>query len=101
VKTAGKETLLVNILDPNREVAPRYLNYTIETKSGEAFSGVLASESASAITLRGPNGTDTLVLRSQIDRMQPSGQSLMPEGLETGLTPQDMADLVEYLGVAD
>jgi putative heme-binding domain-containing protein len=101
VKTAGKETLLVNILDPNREVAPRYLNYTIETKSGEAFSGVIASESASAITLRGPNGTDTLVLRSQIDRMQPSGQSLMPEGLETGLTPQDMADLVEYLGVAD
>jgi putative heme-binding domain-containing protein len=101
VKTAGKETLLVNILDPNREVAPRYLNYTVETKSDESFSGVVVSESPSGITLRGPNGTETLVFRSQIDRMRASGQSLMPEGLETGLTPQDMADLIEYLGVAD
>ena len=101
VKTAGKEMLLVNILDPNREVAPKYLNYTVETKSDESFSGVVVSESPSGITLRGPNGTETLVLRSQIDRMRVSGQSLMPEGLDIGLTPQDMADLIEYLGVAD
>jgi putative heme-binding domain-containing protein len=101
VKTAGKETLLVNILDPNREVAPRYLNYTVETRSDESFSGVIVSESTSGVTLRGPNGTERSVLRSQINRMQASGQSLMPEGLEIGLTPQDMADLIEYLGVAD
>jgi putative membrane-bound dehydrogenase-like protein len=101
VKTAGKETLLLNILDPNREVAPKYLNYIVETKSDESFSGVVVNDSASGITLRGPNGTETVVLRSQIDRMRASGQSLMPEGLETGLTPQDMADLIEYLGVAD
>ena len=101
VKTAGKETLLVNILDPNREVAPRYLNYTVETKSGESISGLIASESSSSVTLRGPNEMETVVPRAQIERLQPSGQSLMPEGLEVGLTPQDMADLIEYLGVAD
>ncbi|PYM14757.1 MAG: hypothetical protein DME18_06045 [Verrucomicrobia bacterium] len=101
VKTAGNETLLVSILDPNREVAPRYLNYTVETKAGETFSGLIASESLSSITLRGPNGTDTALQRSQIARLLPSGQSLMPEGLEAGLTLQDMADLIEYLGVAD
>src|SRR5439155_8523391 len=84
VKTAGKETLLVNILDPNREVAPKYLNYTVETKSDESFSGVIVSESPSGIMLRGPNGTETLVLRAQIDRMRASDQSLMPGGLETG-----------------
>ena len=39
--------------------------------------------------------------RSQIVRLQPSGQSLMPEGLEIGLTTQDLADLIEYLGLAD
>jgi putative heme-binding domain-containing protein len=61
----------------------------------------MAAESAAAITLRGPNATDTVVLRSQIARVQVSGQSLMPEGLELGLTPQDLADLIEYLGVAD
>jgi len=101
VKTAGKATLLVNILDPNREVAPGYLNYTVDTKSGESLSGLIASESATSVTLRGPNGTGTVVLRSQIARLQPSGQSLMPEGLEAGLTPQDMSDLLEFLVVAD
>jgi putative membrane-bound dehydrogenase-like protein len=98
VKTAARETLLVNILDPNREVAPRYLNYTVETRSGESFSGLMVGESASSITLRGPNATETAVLRPQIARLQASGQSLMPEGLELGLTSQDLADLIEYLG---
>ena len=99
VKTAGKETLLVNILDPNREVAPRYLSYSLETKAGENFSGLIMSESSSSVTLRGPNETETTVFRSQIARLQASGQSLMPEGLELGLSAQDMADLIEYLGV--
>ena len=101
VKTAGKEKLLVNILDPNREVAPNYLIYTVETKSGDTFSGLIANETPSSLTLRGANGTETVVLRSQVDRLQSSGQSLMPEGLEAGLTPQDMADLLDYLGVAE
>jgi len=101
VKTAGKETLLVNIVDPNREVAPGYLNYTVETKSGETLSGLIANESSSSLTLGGANGTETVLLRPQIARLQPSGQSLMPEGLEVGLTLQDMADLLEYLGVAE
>ena len=73
----------------------------IETNTGESYSGMIANESPSSITLRGPNGTETVVLRSQIARLRASGQSVMPEGLEVGLTPQGMADLIEILGVAD
>jgi len=101
VKTAGKETLLVNILDPNREVAPGYLSYTLETASGESLSGLIANESPARVTLRGPNGTETVVLRPQIARLQTSGRSLMPEALESGLSLQDMADLIEFLEVAN
>jgi putative heme-binding domain-containing protein len=101
VKTAGKETLLVNILDPNREVAPRYLNYFAETKAGESYNGLIVSESPASVTLRGPSEVETTLLRAQIAHLRASGQSLMPEGLELGLTPQDMANLLEYLGVAD
>ena len=100
-KTAGKETLLVNILDPNREVAPGYLSHTVETKSGESLSGLIVNESPSSITLRGPNGAETIVMRSQIAGLQASDQSLMPEGLEVGLTPQDMADLLEYIELGE
>jgi putative heme-binding domain-containing protein len=101
VKTAGKEKLLVNILDPNREVAPNYVSYSVETKSGESLTGLMVVETANSVSLHGPNGVETLVLRSQIGRLQSSGRSLMPEGLEAGLTPQDMADLIDYLGVGD
>jgi putative heme-binding domain-containing protein len=97
VKASGKETILINILDPNREVAPRFLNYSVDTISGESVSGIIAGDSPSNLTLRGPNGVETSVARTQIARMQASSQSLMPEGLEIGLTPADLADLVEYI----
>ena len=49
------------------------------------------------MTLRQPFGKETIILRPQIKRIQSQGLSLMPEGIETGLNPQDMADLLEYL----
>ncbi len=100
VKTSGKESLLVNILDPNRQVAPNYLNYTVETKDGQTLSGLIANESTASVTLRGPNGIENVVLRSNIGGLQSQGQSVMPEGLEAGLNPENFADLLEYLVTA-
>ena len=101
VRTSGRESLLVNILDPNRQVAPSYLNYTVETRDGRTLSGLIANESATAITLRGPNGLENIVLRPNIDRLQTQGQSVMPEGLEAGMKMQDMADLLAWITTAE
>jgi putative heme-binding domain-containing protein len=101
VRSNGKEKILTSILDPNREVAPNYVNYLVETKDGESWLGLIASENAGSVTLRSANGTETVVLRSNIARIQSLGQSLMPEGLEAGLTPRDLADLLEYILVAE
>ena len=38
-----------------------------------------------------------MLLRSQIEEMTASSQSLMPEGLEKDLKPQDLADLIAYV----
>jgi putative membrane-bound dehydrogenase-like protein len=100
VKTSGKEKILTNILDPNREVAPNYLAYLIETKDGESVLGVIQSETATAVTLRQAYGNDTVLLRASIRKMRSQGQSLMPEGLEEALTMQAMADLLEYISSA-
>jgi putative heme-binding domain-containing protein len=97
VKAGGKEKALVNILDPNREVAPNYVNYTVETKDGESLSGIIGNESASSVTLRQGNGSEAIVPRARIARMESTGRSLMPEGLEAGLSPQEMADLLEFI----
>jgi len=100
VKTSGKEKLLVNILDPNREVAPQYLSYLVETKTGEALTGIIVNETAASVSVRQANGIETVVLRSNLARIQSQGQSAMPEGLEAGLRPQEMADLLEFIASA-
>jgi len=97
VKNSGREKILVNILDPNREVNSNYLSYAIETKDGESLLGIIASENANTVTLRMAGGMESVVARANIVSMQSQGKSLMPEGLETGLSPQEMADLLEFV----
>lgn len=41
------------------------------------------------------------MLRSQIAALRAELKSLMPEGLEQGLEPQGMADLIEFLAHPD
>jgi putative heme-binding domain-containing protein len=100
VRNAGKEKLLISILDPSREMLPQYLAYEIETKDDESFLGILVNETATSVTLRQSYAKDTVVPRANIARMQSRGQSMMPEGLESNLKPQDMADLLEFVTTA-
>lgn len=94
------EQLLNDILDPSREVDPRYLNYQITTKKGQVFSGLIAADTASSVTLRRGEKTEDTVLRNNIEEVQATGKSLMPEGLETQLSKQELADLIAYLQTA-
>ena len=101
VKNTGKEKMLVNILDPNREVAPQYLAFEVETKDGESQVGIIANETTTSLTVRQAFGKDTVIMRSDMKSRRSLGQSLMPEGLEAGLTQQDIANLLEYIVTAE
>jgi putative membrane-bound dehydrogenase-like protein len=91
------EALLVDILDPNREVAPDYVTLTVATRRGQLLSGLLAEESATTLKLRRADAIEETLLRSEIDEVRSTAQSLMPEGLEQDLSLQDMADLIAFL----
>jgi putative membrane-bound dehydrogenase-like protein len=97
VADRSPEDLLIHVLDPNREVAPNYMNYTVETKDGRVLSGMIADESAASVTLKRAEGLTDTVARSEIEAIRSTGQSLMPEGLEKDLNPQAMADLITFL----
>jgi len=97
VRANGKEVLLRNIVDPNLVVAPQFAAYEVLKKNDETLVGVIASEGESSLILRGADGKDITLPRAQIQSVRGLGQSLMPEGLEEGLSVSEMADLLEFL----
>jgi putative heme-binding domain-containing protein len=97
VVTRTPEALLISILDPNREVDPKYLQYTVLTVDGLAKSGMIAAETAASVTLKRAENVTETIPRSDIDELQSTGMTLMPEGFEKVLDDQSLADLIAYL----
>ena len=97
VKSSTREEILTHLLDPNRTVDARYRLYLVETKDGRSLTGIIQSETETSVTLRPPFGQASTLVRSTIARIQGLEQSMMPEGLEDGLSLQDMADLLQFI----
>ncbi|HUR59888.1 MAG TPA: PVC-type heme-binding CxxCH protein [Opitutaceae bacterium] len=97
VKTKGRDALLTAILEPHKEVASQYIAYEVTTKDGNAYSGIIARDDATSLTLKIMGGAEVPLPRSNIKGSTSSGKSLMPEGLEAGLSVQDMADLLTFI----
>ena len=97
LKNKSKEALLIDVLDPSREVDPRYVNYQVRTTAGRTVSGLLAVETPTSLTLRRGEKAEDTILRSQIEEVRATSKSLMPEELEKVITREQIADLLEYL----
>ena len=97
VRNRSREALLHDILDPNQKVEPKFAAYTIETKEGLVFNGLLLSETTEAIILKQAEGKQQIIPRDSIEEMQAEGKSLMPEGVEKEINIQQMADLLSFL----
>jgi putative heme-binding domain-containing protein len=97
MQNRGAEAVLVNVLDPNREVNPQFLNYIVVTTDGRTLTGMLAAETANSVTLKRAEGATDTVLRTNIKQMRGDRVSIMPEGLEQQIDQQAMADLIAYV----
>ncbi len=91
------EDIIIDILDPNRSVAADGHVYTILTKDGEVLAGVIAGENTTTVTVKKAGGEMVSVLRQDIQELRHLGKSLMPEGFELALTPEQMNSIVAYL----
>jgi putative membrane-bound dehydrogenase-like protein len=96
-RTKAVQDFLVAILDPNAVVEPRFAAYTVELRDGRSLYGVISSESGNTLVLTQPGGLRESLLRSDVVALRASALSLMPEGLEQAINPQEMADLISYL----
>ena len=90
-------TLVANILDPNASVVPGSVQYLVIDQDGRTYSGVIATETATSLTLRRGGGAEDSILRSRITEMASTGLSLMPEGLEKTISKAEMTDLLAFL----
>jgi putative membrane-bound dehydrogenase-like protein len=91
------EWFLPALFDPSRAVEAQYLTYTATTKEGRTFSGLLAEESGSSVTLISPTGERHVILRANLEELASNGKSLMPDGMEKDLSVQDTTDVIAFL----
>jgi putative membrane-bound dehydrogenase-like protein len=95
--TRSGRDLLESILLPSASFAQGYENYRVTTTNGEELIGILARQSADAVILRGASGAEIQAPRSQIQNIARSPISIMPEGLEQGMTADEFRDLLMFL----
>lgn len=96
-RNRSRDALLYDILDPNRRVDPQFSAYIVVTDDGRSFNGLLVAENDDQITLRQPEGREQVIARAEIEELQATRKSLMPEGIEKDVTVQQMADLLAFL----
>jgi putative heme-binding domain-containing protein len=90
-------SLLLNIVNPNAEIREGYEQYSVETRDGRTLTGFLADKDPQLILLRTPDGQSVPIPRAELVHLDPTGSSLMPEGLLSGLKDQEVRDLFAYL----
>jgi putative heme-binding domain-containing protein len=91
-----KEKLLAGILNPNGKPTTTHPLILVQTKNGELLPGFITAQTSKSITICDWQGNIRDVALSNIAAQGTLHLSAMPEGWESSLTSQDMADLLEY-----
>lgn len=92
----NKAQLLENIVEPSKTIAEGFAMHVLKKTSGEIVTGLLVSKSDTEVVLRDQE-KQIHVPAAEVQRLTPQPVSAMPEGLLSNLTPQEAADLLEFL----
>jgi uncharacterized repeat protein (TIGR03806 family) len=90
--------LLDTILNPSREIDPRYRVHLAQTTDGRVFTGLLVEQTDTLITLKDAENKVTQLAAADVEQLVPQQTSLMPDLLLRDMTGQQVADLLEFLG---
>lgn len=96
-KKMGRDGLLESIARPDAKIAPQWVTQTIVTADGKTFTGLVAEESPERLVLVDATGGRATIAKSGIEERKGSDTSVMPQQLVGNLSPQELADLLQYL----
>jgi putative membrane-bound dehydrogenase-like protein len=94
---ASFEQLLSNVFDPSLVIGSAYQAQTVVTTAGRVVTGLLVEDSPQRIILKVQGDKQEIIPRSEVEEQKTSTLSLMPEGLEKQLQPEELHDLFAYL----
>jgi putative membrane-bound dehydrogenase-like protein len=97
----GSDAVLLAILDPNREIDPRFTQHVVTTSAGKTYAGALTSETATSITLADGENSPRTILKIDIESLENTQKSIMPEGMEKEISVEQMADLLVFLQIVE
>ncbi len=100
-KRLSKREIVESIIEPSKKVDPKYVATTIITTDGLTEIGLVVEQNDDAVTLVGQDGKPKKISRDQIDEMEQTNVSSMPENLTSSLAPAEFLDVVEYLSAQD
>jgi putative heme-binding domain-containing protein len=89
--------MLLSIIHPSAEIREGYNTNVVTTNDGRIITGTLADQDPQTISLHTTEGTSVSIPRDEIDEMVVSKQSMMPEGLLSQYSDQQLRDLFAYL----
>ncbi|MFI5456986.1 MAG: HEAT repeat domain-containing protein [Isosphaerales bacterium] len=96
-KIRSRAELLESIIFPGLTVTPEYRTVLAATRDGRVTTGLVVRDTPEAVYLRTTELSEIRIPRKDLEEMTPSPGSLMPEGLETIMTRQELRDLLEFL----
>lgn len=94
----NRERLIESILEPSKEIAPMFVNWSITTRDGKVRTGVIVEEGPnSTVTVADAQGKLEVLQRHDIEERMALPTSLMPNNLHELMTPREFLDLITYL----
>jgi putative membrane-bound dehydrogenase-like protein len=93
----SRPDLFTSILQPSRDISPRYQTTLVETSEGKVYQGLVIYEATDSLILQTGATTTVRLSGSQVASSRPVPASLMPAGLLDKLPDRDIADLYAYL----
>jgi putative heme-binding domain-containing protein len=92
-----RETLIDHVLFPSAAVREGYQQVMFELQNGDSISGIVKAESDENVTILDSQGQKQTLPKREIRERRKSELSLMPEGLQAGLSLEQFTDLIAYL----
>ena len=92
------EYILGNVLTPSAVIQDEYKMHVVLTHDGRVFSGTHAGENERQLLLRVANVDEPVIIaKSEIEERVIAPVSMMPDGLLTNLSDEEVLNLVAYL----